>query len=364
MERMSSRVRERPNVRDAVINAIASDAGYKAGHVFVTIGRRSAAIEETAFWQAAIASPALSTYFALNASSLFTVPAAEKILVPLNHEIGAAETALLLLDPRFQDEFRVFDARDVLKADDLAEGWMSHCRRVGSFSNAMPDMLERGMRGVLRNSSLPAFVLTARLPELELTQLPNAAVAVPTPAMGVSASLVAPVTATAGIYATNASGVFGVTAPYHALAATGSVAVGATVMIGSMAGVVQSADQISDSCFVSQPTGGARHGRATKGLLGTVTPRMNQPADFEGVTSGSVKTTILGWSPDLPFTHPFSQLKVYTSPDTNRGDSGAALLDSDGYLIGFAFYRTSLVGALQYSAWIWAESVYQAHGLK
>ena len=67
----------------------------------------------------------------------------------------------------------------------------------------------------------------------------------------------------------------------------------------------------------------------------------------------------------MPTSHvlPNSQLKVLTRADTNPGDSGAALLDSQDQVLGFAFYRTGLGAPIEFSAWIWAETVFNAHGL-
>ena len=298
---------------------------------------------------------------------LLRLHAAEKLLVPLNGEVGTTETALVLLDPLFPDHGLVVleDARNAISTDDLAEGWLT-CRRktrgmLGDLDRT-PGVIENlALRGMLRDRDIPAFVLAGQLPELEFTNIPI-------PPIGIYAGP-SPV-ATAGVATNNNSGVFGVTGPYHSIVASSSgPIVGTTITIGSrtagsLSGVIQTADQISDSCFISLASPGLTGLRPLKGRLGSLTPRMNQPADFEGITSGKTPTTIVGWSPDLPFVQPYSQLKVFTTPDTNRGDSGAALVDSDGYLIGFAFYRTSLTGAIQYSAWVWAESVYQAHGLQ
>ena len=44
-------------------------------------------------------------------------------------------------------------------------------------------------------------------------------------------------------------------------------------------------------------------------------------------------------------------------------DSGAALTDEDGNIIAFSFYRTSINQKTEFSAWIWADSVFKAHSL-
>jgi S1-C subfamily serine protease len=90
---------------------------------------------------------------------------------------------------------------------------------------------------------------------------------------------------------------------------------------------------------------------------------MYDPVTFHGITSGFKQTIITGWSPDIPFVLPYSQLKVLTAPETNPGDSGAALIDRDGKVTGFSFFRTAINQQPEYSSWIWADSVYKAHNL-
>jgi len=55
--------------------------------------------------------------------------------------------------------------------------------------------------------------------------------------------------------------------------------------------------------------------------------------------------------------------KVYTSADTAPGDSGAALINADDHIVGFAYRRSRYDAATQYSSWVWAEQVYMAHRL-
>lgn len=59
----------------------------------------------------------------------------------------------------------------------------------------------------------------------------------------------------------------------------------------------------------------------------------------------------------------YEMSKVYTPRLTARGDSGAALYDSDDRLIGFAFRHTAYNSRLKASVWVWAEQVYDEHGL-
>jgi hypothetical protein len=197
-------------------------------------------------------------------------------------------------------------------------------------------------------------VLVARLPETQLTATP------PVPMLGVSIPPDPKPTATAGIVATDRSGVVGVTTAHHAL---GAIDVGDPVLVGPHSGKVRSLDMVSDSAFVEVP-GMTLPGdpAGLRGVLRGLSPREG-PASFEGIASGPVSTRVTGWSPDIPLVQPYSQLKVLTTPATAAGDSGCALMDIDGYILGFAFYRTGLGQPVEFSAWIWAHSVCEAHGL-
>jgi hypothetical protein len=55
--------------------------------------------------------------------------------------------------------------------------------------------------------------------------------------------------------------------------------------------------------------------------------------------------------------------RVYTEADTARGDSGAALIDENDFILGFAWRLSRYNSPVQYSSWVWAEQVYMAHDL-
>lgn len=209
---------------------------------------------------------------------------------------------------------------------------------------------------------MPFGVLVMRPPVVEFSAAPSPPVAV-APAAG------APVS-TVGVVAKDALGRTGVTAALHPLSQSGVVVQpGVTnALVNNQAGVIQSADPVSDSCFIQLTPPGVMMSktRGSKGPLKGVSPRQWGTASFEGIGSGpGIKTTVIGdWSVDLPFVQPYNQLKVLTTPVTAPGDSGAALIDSDDYVIGFAFYRTGLGEPIEFSAWIWAHSVYNAHNLQ
>ena len=58
-----------------------------------------------------------------------------------------------------------------------------------------------------------------------------------------------------------------------------------------------------------------------------------------------------------------NQQKVITNPSSQPGDSGAALIDSNKNVIGFATYRTGVNAVIPFSVWVWAEEIYYHHKL-
>lgn len=49
---------------------------------------------------------------------------------------------------------------------------------------------------------------------------------------------------------------------------------------------------------------------------------------------------------------------------TARGDSGAALVDGSGHILGFAYSRSDASSPASYSTWIWAAAVLKKHELE
>jgi hypothetical protein len=203
----------------------------------------------------------------------------------------------------------------------------------------------------------PFGIVVIPAPATELT-------AIPIPAWGVSCSPGARPTSTAGVIATNDRGECGVTVALHALARSpADVVPGVTqVMVQDRPGTVRSVDPITDSAFVDLGPCTAISVQPVKPLTG-VSPRAHEQVTFEGLVSRRRTAVVTGWSPDLPLVLPFNQLKVLTTAVTEPGDSGAALVDNENHVIGFAFYRTGLGQDTEFSAWIWADSVYRAHRL-
>lgn len=139
---------------------------------------------------------------------------------------------------------------------------------------------------------------------------------------------------------------------------------GSGAWLGGAQALVAATHEVTDSALLTPggllPTD---NWRPLQGALRGVTPRENQRVSFEGVTSGLQHPFVTGWSPDLLSVTPYSQTKLLTTPDTVPGDSGAALVDPDDNLLGFAFDRSEFNARPEFSSWIWADSVVSFHGL-
>ena len=169
----------------------------------------------------------------------------------------------------------------------------------------------------------------------------------------------------AGIYTKNNNGIFGVTICLHSFP-NSYVEVGKTkVTINGIKGTVISVHNISDSCFVqldATPEQMSDLLNANGPLQGT-TPREFEICYFISKDGNKTNTNVIGWSPDILYFDPYNQVKVLTNPITNPGDSGSALIDSAGNVLGFSFFRTGINAVKEFSAWIWAASVFKAHNL-
>jgi len=106
-------------------------------------------------------------------------------------------------------------------------------------------------------------------------------------------------------------------------------------------------------------------GRQRYGLKGPLKkmPRLNAPAFFDGALSGPTPTLITANDLAIMDPQPEEMCKVYTEPATVPGDSGAALIDEDDYIVGFAHTRSGYGSRAKFSTWVWAEQVYMAHKL-
>ena len=120
----------------------------------------------------------------------------------------------------------------------------------------------------------------------------------------------------------------------------------------------------SDSCLVRVHKS-VLDGRQQNGLSGPLhsTPSLYTYATFDGAASGVTRTRITSFDTAIVDPQPDEMCRVYTDADTARGDSGAALVDENDFIVGFAWRRSRYDARVQFSSWVWAEQVYLAHHL-
>jgi len=202
-------------------------------------------------------------------------------------------------------------------------------------------------------------ILVVRSPRILATSVPSSPLKIYSPPYSKNA------TATAGVIVSQNRKI-GVTIPLHA---SRKKYIQERVSIGEIGrtGLIKSTDEVSDSAFVEVAREYLHDVELNQDVIGPLSgksPRSHEKAYFNGISSGKRTAIVIAWSPDLPFVSPYNQLKVLTTPETDPGDSGAALINDEGHILGFSFYRTGVGELVEYSAWIWADSVFAAHKLK
>jgi hypothetical protein len=96
-----------------------------------------------------------------------------------------------------------------------------------------------------------------------------------------------------------------------------------------------------------------------------LSPRLYTSAQFAGAARNEqISTMITAVDASLAIPQTMFATKVYTNPDTLPGDSGAALTDDLGRIIGFAAWRTGFGAEISFAIWIWAQQVFAAHNLR
>lgn len=194
----------------------------------------------------------------------------------------------------------------------------------------------------------------------------NAPPEVPTCALSPAVSLQSATNdpiATLGSFLTDIEG----TAVNTCLATTANHALGRrsrTLTIDGNALEVVRRHNRSDSCLVRVHSS-ILDGRQQSGLAGPLhgTPRLYDYATFDGAASGVTRTRITSFDTAIVDPQPDEMCRVYTDADTAKGDSGAALIDENDFIVGFAWRRSRYDAPVQFSSWVWAEQVYLAHRL-
>jgi hypothetical protein len=185
--------------------------------------------------------------------------------------------------------------------------------------------------------------------------------AAPAPALAVAVSGDMRPVATAGVIAEAAS-MRGTTLAITARHAVGiATSRGENILVGGSAAQVAGSHELTDSCLLVVTCQTERDAGRARVLR--FAPAEHRPATFNGAASGRKQTRIRGYDLSVLESQLHLSSKVYTDPDTNPGDSGAALIDSEDQIVGFAVGRTALGAQFEFSTWSWAEQVLSAYGL-
>jgi hypothetical protein len=353
------------NVGDQPGSQLISGAAANSIHAVVGHESLTSPLIGAAFWQAYL------TYVRSTRDApwapLLDHPAANFIVI--RHGSGWPKQNLLILDPTRRDAMPgVYDAR-------VSPGTLSHA--WGAFVAEIRNRwLYSGLQALLTDPIASAMfrfggeaaaqaavqvlfqIVIVPFPEIEHTSLSSSAI----PVSPLEIRAIEP--ATAGVIAEDRSGRSGVTTVHHAFDSSLRRSIlGETASVGNAKGIVVSNDYISDSCFIEVDTSHIPDLRVDGPLIGKL-PAMYDHCEFKGAVSGRSKTAYVGQTQELPWWYPGVQSRIFTKADTVPGDSGAALVDLHGSVLGFAKDRSAAAAHLQQSGWIWAQAVYHAHELK
>ena len=249
--------------------------------------------------------------------------------------------------------------------NDLRLGWRTFRASYSIRQNATPKWLSGLSLADVPNIASEAmkaqehFFIAMHPPRVVWTSGSVAMPSIAAVALPISGSAQGSGFATAGVISADKKGRVGVTTALHAVEKNGK-----SLFVTGLPCSLRSSDPITDSCFIEIASAQIRVCSPCPGPLTGVTPGQGEAVVFEGATSGHVSTVVIGWTPELPWSIRGVQSRILTPAVTNGGDSGAALVNNNGLIVGFAQYRTAFNAAVAHSAWIWAESVFTALGIQ
>lgn len=356
--------------------------GDSGGVNLATVGTHSQSIAR-AVHDDNISTPLIATIFwqAFMNSSAFGGLVSEEIMergekMIVRHGVGTwPRQDLLIFDPDFSGPYPyiVGSIRTYLQnttgSQVLFDGWRTFIQRysfaIQSSSPFGSIILDQGgYAAVEALDTQPFGLIIDRMPPIEFTAmppLPPTALS-PSPALAADPVCSSPQKVTVGVCAKSAkSGMTreGVTTANHAFKTT------STVIINGNPYSVKPADQdlVTDSCFIEVKNALQIGNRGPLTPLTGVVP-IGAQMSYESIGRGRRYVKIGSCDPSIPWVNdPLNQQKVYTACDTIPGDSGTALIDdSSGHVIGFAIWKIADPN-YQCSAWIWANSVFEAHSL-
>lgn len=319
-----------------------------AVHEMLQSEQHTSSLIANTFWQSYVHSGAFVRDLAKIQVSPTTVFQHEILVVA--H--GTDRYTLLLTDPNLiGSDVRAFKIK--ARLDELLGGWGAAVKSHGLLQSSVTFESELFPVPLLA----PSHVLKEVVDSQSFSVLVSAPFAeentsVPSPHVPVSCD---GNLSTAGAYVQDAMHRIGVTAAEHAVPPS------LLVSVDGLPGSVISRDALTDSCFIHVPQIVPRPIPSHGPLL--LAPRQHDAVTFEGAATKQGKAQIVAWNYELPAIDPNLQQTVRTDQVTSQGDSGAALLDLSGYIVGFAHSRSATSGGPTYSSWIWAAAVFQKHGL-
>jgi len=269
---------------------------------------------------------------------------------------------LLIFDPQIP-KGKIIEGQVDVSLQELRNGW--HTFRKVYLKGASPpqwlanlDLRDIPKIAIEAMRAQRHFFVAMKPPKIvwtASTQQPSPRIA--SPAMGVFKRLAGKHLSTAGVIVTDERGRTGVTTALHSIKNHGR-----GIFVSNSPGTIRSRDTITDSCFIETSDLKLPRVRQCRGTLEDVVPGPREVVWFDGATSGRMETRVIGWTPEvLGEPIPGVQSRIMTTPVTDPGDSGAALvIEKTGVIIGFALYRTGLNAPSPHSAWIWARSVFDA----
>jgi len=271
----------------------------------------------------------------------------------------------LIFDPQIPPDQVEQGYVDVTSAD-LRAGWRDFRKAYGLTESSVPPWLHKLALQDIPEIALEAmsaqrhFFIAMHPPKVVWTSsTAQTFPRIPTSAVSVSIKLNGKGVSTAGVVSIDDKGRKGVTTALHAVANKGK-----EVFVKGTQGNIRSKDSTTDSCFIEIEDPDLLPCATCLGPLTGVTPGRGEDVWFDGTASGVTHTHVDGWTHELPWTVPGVQSRIITPPVTQGGDSGAALVNKNGNVVGFAFYRTGFNSKSPHSAWMWAESVFEALRLK
>lgn len=268
------------------------------------------------------------------------------------HGSGSNRRSVLLLDPTIPADQTPAVLPSRLVADVIIEGVRQG--RTVSLAEVFPIVSDPYFSLEIAAIARPRVII-ARAPEMEFA-------CVPKPLWTATCESQS---STVGALVRNAQGERGVTVCFHG---TGHVGTDVRLVEGaaSIDSKVTLASAVMDTCFV--PIGDNWRPAALSARAGALDRRAPGNAElhnFTGGSSGGKTTRVVATDLGVPFITPGRQLCVHTTPDIDYGDSGAALINEDDRLVGFAFQRTAYgsQAPMAFASWIWAASALDELGL-